>query len=214
MKIIRDCNLTLPGSMPQISALLPLLLILCLSVLPAYSSDRPTVRVTTGVVRIDGWQGDLVKRNRNLSRWHWNPLYVYKQGLVGGNNKQAAPSAAKTASSYPSHRPVESSHYVKPAHVPFSAKALAAVAGRDKPPAEPRASETLAGKVQPNHSEKKTEALLVPAEKRVLREPSYQTIDEATVRSEAAVHGQLKEAPAPIEQLKASPKQLPKLHSQ
>ena len=151
MKIIKGCNLTLPGQISEVSVFLPILLILCLCVPPAFCADKPAVRVTTGVMEINGWQSGLVKRNPNLSRWHWNPLYVYQQGIVGGSHKKVLPPNSKPTSQYQSTKPAEDGHYIKPIHVPFNPKALAAVEAARGTLLEKRTNEAVSGKIQPPH---------------------------------------------------------------
>jgi hypothetical protein len=213
--------------------LLLILLVLCsFEAAAAHGADRPTVRVTTGVVQINGWQGDLVKHNPNLSRWHWNPVYVYKQGLVGGGRKNTSPAGQSIRSSAPPPMLPEGSRYVKPVHVPFNPKALAEVEAKAQAKGllmQNRSNETVQGKLQPGVKERET-ALAPPAQS-TLKQAEYSTYDTTQIHSNASVHGELKEKkveaakvlPASshltagskekkIEELKALPKSLSKAH--
>ncbi|PWT97518.1 MAG: hypothetical protein C5B53_07950 [Candidatus Melainabacteria bacterium] len=199
------------------SVFLPILLILCLTAPAAFGEDRPAVRVTTGVVEIDGWQNGLVKRNPNLSRWHWNPLYVYKQGIVGGRQKGVPVPGNQPTSKYQSNKPAEDSHYIKPMHVPFNPKALAEVEARGAVSgalSEKRTNEAVSGKIQPPRLPKEKQAQTAPApfQNVWFKQPAYSVYDsdKAAARSVAEVYGQVKEKPAPpkAKELKAQPKRL------
>jgi hypothetical protein len=168
-------------------------------------------------MEINGWQSGLVKRNPNLSRWHWNPLYVYQQGIVGGSHKKVLPPNSKPTSQYQSTKPAEDGHYIKPIHVPFNPKALAAVEAARGTLLEKRTNEAVSGKIQPPHPPRQENAKqpqTLPFEKPWFKPPAYSAsdVDKSAARSVADVHGQVKvpPAPPPAKELKASAKRLTK----
>lgn len=225
-------KLDIVGMVSGLPVLLLILLVLCsFQATAAHGADRPTVRVTTGVVQINGWQGDLVKHNPNLSRWHWNPVYVYKQGLVGGGRKNTNAAGERSRASAPPPMLPEGSRYVKPVHVPFNPKALAEVEAKTQAKGlliPNRSNEIVKGKLLPVVKESQT-ALAPPAQSAV-KQAEYSTYDTTQIRSNASVHGELKEKKVAakaspvssdltpgakekkLEELKASPKSLAKAH--
>ncbi len=70
------------------------------------------------MVQITGWQEDLVKRNPNLSRWHWHPVYIYKQGILNRNKSKAAPGRKAGTPKYELPVSADTTHYIKPIHLP------------------------------------------------------------------------------------------------
>ena len=53
--------------------------VLPLTIGPAMSDNGQVktrqIRVTTGIGQVNGWEQSLVRRNPNLGRWHWDPVY-------------------------------------------------------------------------------------------------------------------------------------------
>jgi len=146
-----------------VSGLLALTIAPALSDNPAQSPKRQ-VRVTTGIGAVQGWEQGLVEKNPNLGRWHWDPIYYYKQGygpvtsrsLKGDSRltgKQANPAnpvnrSGPTSMSY--QIPVW--HDAKPVHIPYSPQAMAELHGRlfvpGKSPESPITSkESVLGKL-------------------------------------------------------------------
>lgn len=66
------------------------------------------VRETVGYVETRGWEQSLVQGDRNLSHWHWDPMYSAVQG-----KRVFAPSQPGAGG----HAPPQS-HYIRPEHVP------------------------------------------------------------------------------------------------
>lgn len=125
----------------------------------------------------------------------------------------------------------EGSRYVKPVHVPFNPKALAEVEAKTQAKGlliPNRSNEIVKGKLLPVVKESQT-ALAPPAQSAV-KQAEYSTYDTTQIRSNASVHGELKEKKVAakaspvssdltpgakekkLEELKASPKSLAKAH--
>ena len=152
--------------MKDCSALFRLLItisvMLCLTIAPARSDDRQLVksrqvRVTTGIGSVQGWEQGLVQKNPNLSRWHWDPIYYYKQGY-GPVTQKSSPMNGRTTGKQSVNAPGNSDnspdiwHETKPVHIPYSPQAMAELRGRlsipKKPPDDPLADkETVLGKL-------------------------------------------------------------------
>lgn len=166
-------------------------LLLFLLVPPALcGSERPAMRVTTGVVQIHGWQNDLVQRQRNLSRWHWNPIYSYKQGLVGSGRNKGEPTKSHYSHQNKAVTASKDSHYLKPEHVPFSAKAEAEIAARTSLSGQSSA-QAISGQIKPKAQLPGSNLAAGGMEPR--RNPaSYGGLDIYPTLAHAAVHGRLK----------------------
>jgi hypothetical protein len=94
-----------------------------------------SVRVTTGVVAITGWEKALIKNDPSLRHWHWDPLYEYKTGYpsIPAN---AGRMKGKIASQAVANEP--RFHYTKPTHLPLPT--------RSRP--DPNILESLTGKIE------------------------------------------------------------------
>ncbi len=119
--------------------------LLILTIAPALSDNQQQVktrpiRVTTGIGAVQGWEQGLVEKNPNLGRWHWDPIYYYKQGSIpvtsrplrGEGNptgKQASPANPINRSSSLSYQ-TPRWHDVKPIHIPYSPQAMEELRGR------------------------------------------------------------------------------------
>lgn len=74
---------------------------------PVTKDGRPySIRVTTGMHEVSGWERGLERRDPTLRHWTWLPIYSYDQAYIGANRKHAMPAR-------PQHV------YVKPNHVPL-----------------------------------------------------------------------------------------------
>jgi len=126
-----------------------------------------TVRVTTGVEAVQGWETGLVRANPNLARWHWDPIYSYRQGYARLPLQTGKPDTARTIPSkisvqtmpaqpnkpvfnYPTAPRADS----RPIHIPFSPQAIEEVNARYKqaekkqlPEAEPGHEERISGQL-------------------------------------------------------------------
>jgi len=162
------------------------------------SQGRPTVRVTTGIQQVQGWEQGLVRANPNLARWHWDPIYSYKQGyarigpepiklmnLQTGNKVVGNPSG----SVYKYNVPTPQDN--RPTHIPFSSKALAEVQARYSQPVKPRHEDSVYGKL----TSKQTQAIVIPPTVATYGHPynSQEKLDTALKYSsdETSVYGQL-----------------------
>lgn len=129
--------------------------------------DQRTVRVTTGIQQVQGWEQGLVRANPNLARWHWDPIYSYKQGISKlspepvklidgqrGNKVAGNPGGA----AYKYHAPV--SQDSRPKHIPFSDKALEEVNARYAQPVKPQHEDNVYGKL----NSKETQAKIISPE--------------------------------------------------
>jgi hypothetical protein len=132
----------------------------CGSYLPAVAgntaqvSDKRTVRVTTGIQQVSGWEQGLVRGNPNLARWHWDPIYSYKQGLgrvgpeplsVKDGQRGNKVSGNSAGSAYKYNIPPQQDN--RPVHIPFSSKALAEVQAKLAQPVRPRNENNVYGKL-------------------------------------------------------------------
>ncbi len=137
-------------------------------------SRLSTVRVTTGVVAITGWEKDLIKNDPSLRHWHWDPVYAYKTGYPKVTDSEAKHSKAKGALQAVAMAP--RFHYTKPTHLPLPTPT----------PPDSNILEKLTGKIEvPQHSE-------VPAETataaEVKCERSYSTATKPELLSSAKAH--------------------------
>lgn len=123
------------------------------------NGDKRAIRVTTGVEQIQGWEQSLVRTNPNLARWHWDPMYSYKQGyaLIGPERQKISTQNYKNqhakSTLVPQYRYPEAQDN-RPKHIPFSSQALEEVSARYKQPeqiyapvARPPASENVYGQL-------------------------------------------------------------------
>jgi len=180
----------------------------------AYGSDeqrRPTVRVTTGMVQVNGWQNQLLKRNPSLSHWHWNPIYSYKQGLVGGGEKGAAIQGKHPSRQYPTAREYpaahrEASHYIKPVHVPFNPEAKATTEEHDTVAGKLH-NQAVSGMVKPGAAKTKPGVAMPAAQYNGAYTVHDQSFGTQSLQSTTAVHGHLAE-PVVHAALHAQPKSL------
>lgn len=151
--------------MKHCSALFRLLItisvMLCLTIGPSWSDEHQVanrqVRVTTGIGSVQGWEQGLVQKNPNLSRWHWDPIYYYKQGY-GPVTQKSSPMNGRTTGKQSVNAPgnLDNSpdvwHETKPVHIPYSPQAMAELRGRlsipKKEPDDPLPDkETVLGKL-------------------------------------------------------------------
>ncbi len=125
---------------------------------------RPVpVRVTSGVEAVQGWEQGLVKGNPNLSHWHWDTIYSYKQStgilrqrpLKPGSGPMSGTSGKPIKSTF--NYPIERQHDIKPIHIPYSPEAMAEVQGKlfqpekqQYPEYEPGHQESISGQLN-NH---------------------------------------------------------------
>ncbi len=95
----------------------------------ALAQDAPRVRairVTTGQVKISGWEQQFIDRDPNLAHFNWVPMTATLQGMrtiaaPAAGPALVSPSTGKTSNSAYVHAPTEVSggpRYVKPVHVP------------------------------------------------------------------------------------------------
>lgn len=127
-------------------------------------SQRRQVRVTTGVGEVQGWEQQLTEKNPNLARWHWDPIYYYKQGygtltprtLKGDSRPTGKQSSQLSRYTLPRQitQPysINSARDSRPLHIPFSPQAMEKVQGRLFRPKAPSEStlehgETLFGQL-------------------------------------------------------------------
>lgn len=180
----------MPRKMSLFALFIPFLLLLPFLELPVCASDRPTVRVITGVREINNWQGDLVKRNANLSHWHWNPVYVYQQGLLLTNKSQNLGVKPNYAAALKLPEKLSTRHYVKPIHVPFSPNATVRFSSSDSISSK-LVNESLSGQLEQNLVAQPSIKKVVPPSTRdsLQYAPAY---SYGGKRSAASVHGQLK----------------------
>lgn len=187
---------------------LTILLLYCQLASPAESSERPAVRVTTGVTEVKGWENSLVRRNPSLSHWHWNPIYVYRQGM--NSNRPSRPNFNhKNPNLAKSPGTTSNQHYIKPIHMPFSPEATEKNSGFKKVDSQ-LANASLTGSINKRRPESaqtlKGEIAPLP----ILRAPSYEPLatesGTSNSRSVALVQGKLK-TPS-VHALKAVPKAL------
>jgi len=117
--------------------------LLILTIVPAWSDSEQQVkqrqvRVTTGIGAVQGWEQGLVEKNPNLGRWHWDPIYYYKQGYgpvtSRSLNNYGKPIGKPTGkqSNNPNSMSYQTPnwHDVKPEHIPYSPQAMAELKGR------------------------------------------------------------------------------------
>jgi hypothetical protein len=135
----------------------------------AKNQDKHTIRVTTGIQQVQGWEQGLVRSNPNLARWHWDPIYSYRQGYAtvspeamktsnGRSLNRVSGSPGKPAYNYIVPAPQDS----RPKHIPISPQAMEEVQARysqEKPklPTAQPVQENVLGQL--NH--KDTQATLV-----------------------------------------------------
>jgi hypothetical protein len=140
--------------------------LLILTIGPVLADDqakarRRQVRVTTGIGSVQGWETGLVEKNPNLARWHWDPIYYYKQGYgpvtsrglnlkLDGKptGKQSINRSTQTGLSYQT----PAWHDVKPEHIPYPPQVMVELQGRlylpKKSPENPLASkDSVLGKL-------------------------------------------------------------------
>lgn len=89
--------------------------------------DHPTVRITTGAVKINGWEKSVLQGDPNLKNYHWHPYYANVQGtqqLQRGRDGTSGPSGPRasggrkpSAGYAPSAPPGRK--YLNPIHAPF-----------------------------------------------------------------------------------------------
>jgi hypothetical protein len=137
------------------------------------NQGKRTVRVTTGIQQVSGWEQGLIKANPNLARWHWDPIYSYKQGYA-----TITPESAKSTNGIikrpPAGNPGRPAYHYnipapqdnRPQHIQFSDQALKEVQARySRPPinplpaATPIRQENASGQL----SNKETQAAMVPS---------------------------------------------------
>ena len=115
------------------------------------TKNKPIVRVTTGIQQVQGWEQGLVRGNPNLARWHWDPIYSYKQGYA-----RLSPEPAKLMNGQPGNKiggkpgapaykyNVPAQQDDRPNHIPFSSKALSEVQARYSQPEKTKPPRTQA----------------------------------------------------------------------
>ena len=161
---------------------------------------RPIVRVTTGVQAVQGWEQGLVRGNPNLARWHWDPIYSYKQGLArvgpeplsirNGTGKQsgkAGPSAYQYA--------VPAQQDSRPQHIPFSDQAVKEVQARYRQPVHVHTDKPIETNVFGQLSNKQTQASILPTNTIATYGNSYKSEEKITglkySYDKTSVYGQL-----------------------
>ncbi len=164
----------------------------------AKSSNNPTVRVTTGIQQVQGWEQGLVKANPNLARWHWDTIYSYKQGvgrlrpepikvINGPTGNKIAGNPGGAAYKYN----VPAAQDNRPKHIPYSSKALAEVQARLAQPVQAQHEDNAYGKL----TSKQTQAELVPETIATYGKPyqSKETLDTNLkfTSDKASLYGQL-----------------------
>jgi hypothetical protein len=103
---------------------------------------RRQVRVTTGIGAVQGWEQGLVQQNPNLARWHWDPIYYYRQGYGPVQSRPLRTDARTTPAnvSRPTGRQInegrqpDQPHDSRPVHLPYSPQIMAELQGRLLPP--------------------------------------------------------------------------------
>jgi len=116
--------------------------LIVLTIAPALSDEeqqsrKRAVRVTTGIGAVQGWEQGLVGRNPNLARWHWDPIYYYKQGYGPVTSKKSSiylkptgkPTGKQTSNSGMSYQS-PATQDSRPEHIPYSPQAMADLQGR------------------------------------------------------------------------------------
>ncbi len=161
-----------------------------------------TVRVTTGIEAVQGWEQGLVRGNPNLARWHWDPIYSYKQGYAKLPVQTAKPDTAIAPNQGYKHAPTKATYQYpvenrpddRPGHLPFSPQAMEEVKARYSEAKMPQAPMD-----QPSYEERVNAKLTQP----VQSEPTTATYGRVYSRKEnvgtslkynsqqTAVYGQL-----------------------
>ena len=149
-----------------------------------------TVRATTGIEAVQGWEQGLVKGNPNLARWHWDPIYSYKQGYMKLPVQNSRPDVAKNGSTgnkqvlnnnnKPAFQyPVGQGPDTRPKHIPFSPQALEEVRAKLSQPEKP-----IMPANQIKREEKVSAHLTQPAKENIPKEPELSTYGELYSRRE------------------------------
>ncbi len=158
---------------------------------PEKEQPTRTVRVTTGIESVQGWEHGLIQGNPNLARWHWDPIYSYKQGYIKLPVPTAKPDVARNAYS----KDKQTVHYNKPApafqypvvqgpdsrptHIPYSDKALEEVRANLLAPEMP-----IAPVNESRHEENVSGRISQPSKENKVHEPVVSTYGELYSRKD------------------------------